>query len=66
MKKQELTKVEIDHLLTLLERNNAYWGNKEQYWKRSNRIQYKLKALLHNMYKIKPKPIHKLVSERSI
>ncbi len=37
----KLTKVEIDHILNLIvdnEREGCYWGNKEQYWKRSLRI----------------------------
>ena len=40
-----LTKAEISHLLYLIEvneRDEWYYGNKEQYWKRSERIKEKL------------------------
>jgi hypothetical protein len=41
----KLTKAEIGHILTLIsvnDREGWYYGNKEQYRKRSERIKYKL------------------------
>ena len=41
----KLTKSEIGHILTLIsvnDREGWYYGNKEQYRKRSERIKYKL------------------------
>lgn len=45
----KFTEVEIRHLLFLIadnEREGMYWGNKEQYWKRIERIKGKLERLL--------------------
>lgn len=45
----KLTKVEINHLLELLESRRleeVYYGNKEQYEKRAERIKQKLENLL--------------------
>ena len=45
----KLTKVEINHLLELLESRRleeSYYGNKEQYEKRAERIKQKLENLL--------------------
>jgi hypothetical protein len=43
-----LTKSEIEHLLCLIhdnQREGNYWGNKIYYWKRSERIESKLKSI---------------------
>lgn len=47
-KKDQLTTVEIYHLLTLLKKNKEdgdYFGNKEQYWIRTDNIIRKLQLL---------------------
>lgn len=44
----KFTKAEIHHLQSLIEVNERegwYYGNKDQYWKRSNRIKEKLSNL---------------------
>ncbi len=41
----KLTLAEINHLLCLIddnEREGNYWGNKQHYWKRSERLKQKL------------------------
>jgi hypothetical protein len=43
-----LSEVEINHLLTLIadsEREGSYHGNREQYWKRSERIKRELEGV---------------------
>lgn len=45
----KLTKAEINHLLELLESRRleeSYYGNREQYEKRAERIKQKLKNML--------------------
>jgi len=44
----KLNKAKISHLLTLLEvneRDEWYYGNKEQYWKRHNELKKDLELL---------------------
>ena len=45
MKQVKLTQTEINHILNLIESNKEegfYYGNKDQYWKRSSSIENKL------------------------
>jgi hypothetical protein len=45
MKQVKLTQTEINHILNLIESNKEegfYYGNKDQYWKRSSNIENKL------------------------
>jgi hypothetical protein len=47
----KITKVEASHLLTLLEENERvgwYYGPKEQYFNRANRIKSKLLKMIKN------------------
>lgn len=49
IEENKLTKAEINHLLELLESRRleeSYYGNKEQYEKRAERIKQKLENLL--------------------
>jgi len=49
LKSMQLTKSEINHVLSLIESNHRsgeYTAPKEQYWKRSNRIRAKINAML--------------------
>lgn len=49
----ELTKPEAEHLLTLINRNEAegtYYSPEDQYWNRSNRLKKKLREISKTTY----------------
>jgi hypothetical protein len=46
----KITKIEADHLLTLIQHNEEegwYWGHKSWYWNRSNKLKKKLVKICH-------------------
>jgi hypothetical protein len=61
MKQVKLTQTEINHILNLIESNKEegfYYGNKDQYWKRSSNIENKLMTLVRHNYILSVKTMH--------